>query len=72
MNPLVKPCKAQTVEAGLTVAEPQACLMTTLYDAMAALHTIVEPDEDNLVVAVVVQWLRSGRLTFVRDVTVAA
>jgi hypothetical protein len=72
MNPVVKPCKAETVEAGLTAAEPQACLMTTLYDVMAALHTIVEPDEDDLVAAVVVQWLRSGRLTLVRDVTVAA
>src|SRR5919197_1405075 len=49
MNPAVKPCKAETVEAGLTAAEPQACLMTTLYDVMAALHTIVERDEDNLV-----------------------
>jgi hypothetical protein len=72
MNPGVKPCKAETVEVRLTAAEPQACLMTTLYDVMAALQTIVEPDEDNLVVAVVVQWLRSGRLTLVRDVTVAA
>jgi succinate dehydrogenase/fumarate reductase flavoprotein subunit len=46
--------------------------MTTLYDVMAVLHTIVERDEDNLVAGVVVQWLRSGRLTLVRDMTVAA
>jgi len=72
MNPAVKPCKAETVETELTAAEPHAWLTTTLYDVMAALHTIVEPDDDNLVVAVVVQWLRCGRLTFVRGVTVAA
>jgi hypothetical protein len=72
MNPVVKPCKAETVEAGLTAAEPQACLMTTLYDVMAALQTVVEPDEDDLAVAVMVHWLHSQRITFVRDVTVAA
>jgi hypothetical protein len=72
MNPVVKPCKAETAEAGLRAAEAPACLMTTLYDVMAALHTVVKPDEDDLVVAVVVRWLRSGRLTFIGDVTVAA
>jgi hypothetical protein len=72
MNPVVKPCKAETAEVGLTAAEAPAYLMTTLYDVMAVLHTIVEPDADDLVVAVVVRWLRCGRLTFVRDVTVAA
>jgi hypothetical protein len=39
---------------------------------MAALQTGVEPDEDDLVVAVMVDWFRSRRITFVRDVTVAA
>jgi hypothetical protein len=32
----------------------------------------VKPDDDGLVVAVMVHWLCNGRITFVRDVTVAA
>jgi hypothetical protein len=72
MNSVVKPCNAKMVEAGLTAAKAPARLTTTLYNVMAAPHTVVEPDEDDLVVAVVVHWLRSGRLIFVRDATVAA
>jgi hypothetical protein len=45
---------------------------TTLYDVIAALHEVVEPGEDALVVAIVDQWLRSGRLRFVDEVTIAA
>jgi len=45
---------------------------TTLYDVIAALQTVVEPDEDDLVVAIVADWLRSGRLRFPEDATIAA
>jgi hypothetical protein len=45
---------------------------TTLYDVMAALQTVVEPEEDDVVVAIVADWLRSGRLRFPEDVTIAA
>jgi hypothetical protein len=72
MNPVVTAYQVQTVEAGLTAAKALLRLRTTLYDVMAALQTVVEPDEDDLVVAVIVHWLRSGHITFVRDVTVAA
>jgi hypothetical protein len=72
MNPVVKSCNARMVEADPRAAEAPARLTTTLYDVMAALQTVVESDEDDLVVAVIMRWLRSGRLTFVRDVTVAA
>jgi hypothetical protein len=72
MNPAVKPYTVQMAEAGLTQAEAPARLTTTFYDAMAALQTVVEPDEDDLVVAVIVRWLRSRRLTFVGNGTVAA
>jgi hypothetical protein len=72
MNPAVTPRQGLTVEAGLTEAEVATCLTTTLYDVVAALQTVVKPDEDDLVVAVMVHWLRSGRVTFVRNVTVAA
>jgi hypothetical protein len=47
-------------------------VITTLYDVLAALQTVVEPEEDHLVVAIVAAWLRSGRLRFPADVIVAA
>lgn len=72
MSPVVTPYQVQTVGAALTAAEAPPRLGTTLYDVMAALQTVVEPDEDDLVVAVMVDWFRSRRITFVRDVTVAA
>jgi hypothetical protein len=44
---------------------------TTLYDVLVALQTVVEPEEDALVVAIVAALLRSGRLRFPEDVTSA-
>ena len=45
---------------------------TTLYDVMAALQTVVEPEDDALVVAIVAAWLCSGRLRVLEDATIAA
>jgi hypothetical protein len=45
---------------------------TTLYDVMAALHAVVEPEDDALVVAIVAAWLRSGRLRMLEDALIAA
>ena len=45
---------------------------TTLYDVMAALQSVVEPEEDDVVVAIVAVWLRSGRLRVPEDATIAA
>jgi hypothetical protein len=47
-------------------------VITTLYDVIAALQTVVEPEEDDLVVAIVAAWLRSGRLRIPEDATLAA
>jgi hypothetical protein len=60
MNPVVTSYQVQTVEATLTAAEAPPRPRTTLYDVMAVLQTVVESDEDDLVVAVMVDWLRSG------------
>jgi len=38
-------------------------ITTTLYDLIAAFHTVVAPHEDALVVAIVAHWLRAGRIT---------
>jgi hypothetical protein len=43
-----------------------------LYDVLAALQSVVEPQADDLVVAIVERWLRTGRITFTHDATVAA
>jgi len=45
---------------------------TTLYDVMAALQSVVAPEEDGVVVAIVAAWLRSGRVRFPADATLAA
>ena len=45
---------------------------TTLYDVIAALQSVVEPEEDDVVVAIVAAWLRSGRLRVPEDATIAA
>jgi hypothetical protein len=72
MNAVVTPQQGQGVEAGQMTAEAPARLTTTLYDVIAALQSVVEPDEDGLVVAVVGYWLRTRRITRVGDATVAA
>ena len=45
---------------------------TTLYDVMATLQSVVGPEDDDLVVALVATWLRSGRLRLPEDATIAA
>lgn len=44
--------------------EAQARITTTLYELIAALQDAAGPDADALVVATVVDLLRSGQLTF--------
>jgi hypothetical protein len=72
MTPVVTPRQGQTGEAGLTAAEAPSCPRATPYDLMTALQTVVDPHEDDLVVAIVVQWQRSGRITLVSEGMVAA
>jgi hypothetical protein len=59
-----------TPECSTAVAPTR--VTTTLYDIMAALQTVVEPEDDDLVVAIVAEWLRSGRLRVFEDATIAA
>ena len=56
MDKAIEPCEMR--------ADIPTCLTTTLYDLMTALHAVVEPDEDALVVAIVARWLRTGQITF--------
>ena len=59
-----------TPERSTAVAPPR--VTTTLYDVIAALQTVVEPEDDDRVVAIVAAWFRSGRLCFPTDATIAA
>jgi hypothetical protein len=59
-----------TSERSTAVASTR--VTTTLYDVMAALQTMVEPEEDDVVVAIVAAWLRSGRLRVPEDAPIAA
>ena len=45
---------------------------TTLYDVLVALQSLVELEEDDVVVAIVAAWLHAGRLRLLEDVTIAA
>jgi hypothetical protein len=72
MNAVVTPQQGQVLEAGQMTAEAPARLATTLYDVIAALQSVVGPDEDGLVVAITADWLRRGRITRIGGATVAA
>ena len=61
-----------TVASRLGATKAPARLTTTLYDVVAALQTVTEPDQDHLAVAVIVHWFRTGRLTSVGDITLTA
>ena len=72
MDPVMTPRRGQTRAAELAATAAPARLTTTLYDVMATLQTVVESDEDDLVVAVVMHWLLAGCITTDGDVTMAA
>ena len=56
----------------ISTDEAPTRVTTTLYDVIAALQSVVEPEEEAVVVAVVAAWLRSGRLRLPEDATIAA
>ena len=39
-------------------------LTTTLYDLITAIHSVTASDEDKLVVALIMHWVRAGRITW--------
>jgi hypothetical protein len=62
MQTPVSPCPCPAHTAPL----PRA-IQTTLYDLIAALHTEVQFDEDDVVTAVVIHLLETYRVTFTDD-----
>lgn len=71
INPTT-PRQGRQGKARQAPATAPASLQTTLYDVIAVLQSDVEPNADDLVVEIVAHWLRTGRITLVRDATVAA
>jgi hypothetical protein len=72
MHSVMTPCQGRKGEASPVAANAPACLKTTRYDTIAALQSGAAPAEGDWVVAMVVRWLRTGRLTLVGDVPAAA
>jgi len=42
---------------------------TTLHDLITAIHSVTASDEDELVVALVMHWVRAGRITLLDAVS---
>ena len=61
-----------TEPLGITTEEELPCITTTLYDVIAALQSVVAPEDDALVVTIVADWLRSGRLRLPRAIALTA
>ena len=67
MHAIVEAFKAPRIGADVVVQKAlPSRLTTTLYDLVAAVQAVMEPDEDELVVATVVHILRAGQITFLR------
>ena len=56
-----------TISESSEVQTAPATITTTLYDLVAAMHTVTSPDEDDLVIATVMHWLHSGRITWLKN-----
>jgi len=64
--PTMMPSSDVEVRAkGVRKEETPTRITTTLYELIAALQNVVDPDADALVVATVMHLLHSGQLTFV-------
>jgi hypothetical protein len=73
MHTVIDPCEdggVVTVEPSVRKDAAPATITTTLYGLIAALHEVVDPGEEALVVATVVSMMRAGRLIW-RNSTVA-
>jgi hypothetical protein len=66
MRTVMKPCKREGAVSGVRGKATPSYITTTLHALIGVLQDIMGPDNDPLVVAIVVDLLRSGRLTLVR------
>jgi hypothetical protein len=59
----MEPCKIEGAASEVMGKEIPECIVTTLFDVVAVLQDLLDPDNDRLVVATVVYLLSSGLLT---------
>ena len=52
-----------SLEHGVALEHTPTRITTTLYDLLAGLQDVAPADDDTQVVATVVHWMRTGRLT---------
>ena len=69
MNAVIDAVEQATLGTDIATPGAPAYITTTLYELMAALQTVGEPDEDELLVAIVDFWVHTGRITFCRGST---
>lgn len=53
---------------GTSPKAPSTTKTTTLFDLIAAMQDIAQPEDEALIAPTVAQWIRSGRITFQRDI----
>jgi len=66
MNAVIDAVVQATLGTEIATTKAPTYITTTLYELLAALQTVGEPDEDELLVAIVACWVRTGRLTFLK------
>ncbi len=66
MNTVVDAVEPATFGTEMVTTGAPTYVTTMLYELMAALQTVAEPDEDELIITIVAFWVRTGRLTFCR------
>jgi hypothetical protein len=60
---------ALTEEYRRSATDTTAGFTTTLYDLVAALQEVVEPENDMCIIATIAYWLQSQRITFLGNTT---
>ena len=64
MNATIDAVEPVTFRTAMATTRAPTSITTTLYELLAVLQTVAEPDEDELIVALVASWIHTGRLTF--------
>ena len=71
MNAVATPPEQSTAlhcTPGISPKALSTTTTTTLFDLIAAMQDSAQPEDEALIAPTVAQWLRSGRITFQRDI----
>ena len=64
MQTVVESLVGQVIAKEIVEETGLSCVTTTLYDLIAAMHNVVESNNDTVVVATIDHLLRAGRIAF--------